>query len=142
MTINRRIGSPKIANCRRRRTYAISIKIQVSIQRLYLGRPEFGRSGEGAASEESVQKAGKSPATRTLEHCANGKYKTLHAELITSLGRAIIGNFCRKGRESSFLIKLIDAQNNLSVQVHPDDAYAMQMKTEKYGKNEDVLIKC
>ena len=54
--------------------------------------------------------------------------------------------FCKKFPEaiggeynqfSSFpmLIKLIDAKNNLSVQVHPDDAYA-KLHENAYGKNE------
>ena len=33
------------------------------------------------------------------------------------------------------MVKLIDAKENLSVQVHPDDDYALSRENE-YGKNE------
>lgn len=70
---------------------------------------------------------------------ANGKYKdTSLPELISSLGRAIIGTSLSQRDVEKFplLIKLIDAQNNLSVQVHPDDAYANANENGEYGKNE------
>lgn len=44
----------------------------------------------------------------------------------------------KKGREFSFfpiLVKLIDSKSNLSIQVHPDDEYAMRVEGE-YGKTE------
>ena len=40
------------------------------------------------------------------------------------------------------LFKLIDAKDNLSIQVHPDDAYAMRVEGE-YGKTEMwVVLDC
>ncbi len=44
----------------------------------------------------------------------------------------------KKGKEFSFfpiLVKLIDSKDNLSIQVHPDDEYAMRVEGE-YGKTE------
>ena len=44
----------------------------------------------------------------------------------------------KKGKEFSFfpiLVKLIDSKSNLSIQVHPDDEYAMRVEGE-YGKTE------
>ena len=38
------------------------------------------------------------------------------------------------------LLKLIDAQETLSVQVHPDDAYAAREENGKLGKTEAWLI--
>ena len=38
--------------------------------------------------------------------------------------------------ELPILIKLIDAKKDLSVQVHPDDAYAMKYENGSWGKNE------
>lgn len=66
----------------------------------------------------------------------NGTYKgqTL-AGAIAQMGPACLGT---KGREFPFfpiLIKLIDARQNLSVQVHPDDAFALENEKE-YGKTE------
>jgi len=42
----------------------------------------------------------------------------------------------RYGRDFPLLIKLIDAQQDLSVQVHPDDAYARKHKLGPFGKME------
>jgi len=70
---------------------------------------------------------------------ANGAYEgTSLPELINSLGRAVIGTDLPQKDVDKFplLIKFIDAQNNLSVQVHPDDAYANANENGEYGKNE------
>lgn len=42
--------------------------------------------------------------------------------------------------EFPHLIKFIDAKLDLSVQVHPDDAYAQKVEGEPYGKKECWLI--
>ena len=47
----------------------------------------------------------------------------------------IFGTNCNKYAEFPILIKFIDAMNNLSIQVHPDDSYA-QKQGFPYGKNE------
>ena len=46
--------------------------------------------------------------------------------------------FGKKTAEGDFplLVKFLDANDNLSVQVHPDDAYAKQVEGEQYGKTE------
>ncbi len=67
------------------------------------------------------------------------KDKTL--EKIISLHPEYLGNkFCGKedGRTPSFpiLIKFIDAEKDLSVQVHPSDAYAQQVEGQPRGKTE------
>ncbi len=70
---------------------------------------------------------------------ANGAYEgTSLPELINSLGRDVIGTALPQKDVDRFplLIKFIDAQNNLSVQVHPDDAYANANENGEYGKNE------
>lgn len=48
---------------------------------------------------------------------------------------AIFGINCNKYSDFPILIKFIDAMNNLSIQVHPDDEYA-QKNGLPYGKNE------
>lgn len=56
-------------------------------------------------------------------------------EVIESTGKSILGV---RGASFDFfpiLIKLIDAKQNLSVQVHPNDDYAMRVEGE-YGKTE------
>jgi len=66
----------------------------------------------------------------------NGGYagKTL-SEVIELEGRDILGENGKKFDFFPILIKLIDAKNDLSVQVHPDNEYALRVEGE-YGKTE------
>ncbi len=59
-------------------------------------------------------------------------------ELIREHGEKLIGR-CVDG-PFPLLLKLIDAKEKLSVQVHPDDAYAAARENGKLGKNEAWLI--
>ncbi len=67
---------------------------------------------------------------------ANGEYsgKTL-AEYIERCGKTVLGTNCARFEQFPILIKLIDAKDNLSVQVHPDNEYAQRVEGE-YGKTE------
>lgn len=67
---------------------------------------------------------------------ANGKWagKTL-TEYIESQGWDVLGTHCRRFRDFPILIKLIDAKQNLSIQVHPDNRFALE-KEGQYGKTE------
>lgn len=66
----------------------------------------------------------------------NGKYsgKTL-SEVVEAEGRSILGTNGAAFDFFPILIKLIDAKKDLSVQVHPDNDYAMRVEGE-YGKTE------
>lgn len=66
------------------------------------------------------------------------KGRTL-AEVIAEKGKECLGTNCEKFSFFPILIKLIDARDNLSVQVHPDDEYAMRVEGE-YGKTEAWYI--
>lgn len=69
----------------------------------------------------------------------NGQYKgTKLTEMVRSFGRTIIGQALQEKDLEKFplLIKLIDAKDRLSVQVHPDDLYAKVNENGEYGKNE------
>ncbi len=67
---------------------------------------------------------------------ANGPYAGMSLEKYISLGRTeILGTNCKKYDRFPLLIKFIDAADNLSVQVHPDDAYALPNENE-FGKTE------
>lgn len=66
------------------------------------------------------------------------KGKTL-AEVIAEKGKSCLGTNCEKFSFFPILIKLIDARDNLSIQVHPDDDYAMKVEGE-YGKTEAWYI--
>lgn len=61
------------------------------------------------------------------------------AEVIAEKGKGCLGTNCEKFSFFPILIKLIDARDNLSVQVHPDDDYAMRVEGE-YGKTEAWYI--
>ncbi len=71
---------------------------------------------------------------------ANGVYagKTL-AEYIEAEGRDVLGKNCRRFKDFPILIKLIDAKDNLSIQVHPSNQYALQNEGQ-YGKTEVWVI--
>ena len=56
-------------------------------------------------------------------------------EYISKAGRQVLGKNCEKFENFPILIKLIDAKDNLSVQVHPDNDYAQRVEGE-YGKTE------
>lgn len=45
------------------------------------------------------------------------------------------GTICKKYPNFPILVKLIDAEDNLSIQVHPDDDYAMKNEGQ-FGKSE------
>ncbi len=66
----------------------------------------------------------------------NGTYagKTL-LEYIEGEGREVLGNNCKRFKDFPILIKFIDARDNLSIQVHPDNAYALKNEGQ-YGKTE------
>jgi mannose-6-phosphate isomerase len=93
--------------------------------------------GEKAAEswEISAHKDGMSIA-------ANGPLagKTL-AELVSELQEAFVGTLSFSQYQDRFplLLKLIDAQDSLSVQVHPNDAYARTYEND-LGKTEMWLI--
>ncbi|MBQ6897440.1 MAG: class I mannose-6-phosphate isomerase [Clostridia bacterium] len=72
-----------------------------------------------------------------------GEYngKTL-AEVIEAEGREILGTNNKDIRDFPVLIKIIDARDKLSVQVHPDDDYAYKYENEN-GKTEAwYVLKC
>ncbi|MDT8715677.1 class I mannose-6-phosphate isomerase [Clostridium sp. 19966] len=70
---------------------------------------------------------------------ANGEYKGISlTALIKKLGRDLVGYKLEEKDVEKFplLIKLIDANDRLSVQVHPEDEYAQVHENGEYGKNE------
>jgi len=70
---------------------------------------------------------------------ANGKYKGKSLdELIEKFGRCLLGNSLDDKDIEKFplLIKILDASDVLSVQVHPDDEYAALHENGELGKTE------
>ena len=69
-----------------------------------------------------------------MDHPEKYAGKTLQ-EYIDLAGREVLGTNCRRFDEFPVLIKFIDAKDNLSIQVHPDNAYALKNE-HQYGKTE------
>ncbi|NLV35790.1 MAG: class I mannose-6-phosphate isomerase [Clostridiaceae bacterium] len=70
---------------------------------------------------------------------SNGEFEGMSLkDLIRIHQRAIVGDALPQKDVDKFplLVKFIDAQDNLSVQVHPDDDYAYAMENGESGKNE------
>lgn len=67
---------------------------------------------------------------------AEGRYKgMLFGEYVRSIRKEALGWKCQAYEEFPILIKFIDARSPLSIQVHPDDEFALIHEGE-YGKNE------
>ena len=67
---------------------------------------------------------------------ASGRHKGLSfSRYLETVGKKVLGWKCAPLQAFPLLIKFIDAKQNLSVQVHPDDDYALENENE-YGKNE------
>lgn len=67
---------------------------------------------------------------------ATGKHKGLtFSKYIEMVGKTILGWKCSPLQSFPMLVKFIDAKGNLSIQVHPNDDYALEHENQ-YGKNE------
>ena len=67
---------------------------------------------------------------------ASGRHKGLSfSKYLETVGKEVLGWKCAPLQSFPLLIKFIDAKQNLSVQVHPNDDYALENESE-YGKNE------
>lgn len=74
-----------------------------------------------------------------VSRISNGEFKgVLLPDIIKKSGREIMGSKIYNEKYDRFplLIKFIDANNKLSVQVHPDDEYARVHENGELGKNE------
>lgn len=64
----------------------------------------------------------------------DGKGSTL-ADYVKEKGIGVLGTHCRKFPDFPILIKFIDAKEDLSIQVHPNNRYALE-KEGQFGKTE------
>lgn len=71
---------------------------------------------------------------------ANGMFagRTLR-EYISVMGSRVLGSNCQIFREFPILVKLIDARDNLSIQVHPNNIDALEDE-QQYGKTEMWVV--
>ncbi len=70
-----------------------------------------------------------------LSIVANGSYKGMTLADVLKLHPDFLGTKAGDKKEVPILVKFIDAKQNLSVQVHPDDSYARQCEGQN-GKTE------
>lgn len=74
----------------------------------------------------------------------NGSYAGLTLEqLLTMMGENLVGRKNRWAVEREkfpVLVKLIDAKERLSIQVHPNDAYAAKYEEDELGKTEMWVV--
>lgn len=68
----------------------------------------------------------------------NEEYKGKTLSQLYSSNRELFGNV--QYEEFPLLAKLLDAKDNLSIQVHPSDDYARKVENQEYGKNEAWYI--
>ena len=96
-------------------------------------RDEYGKRSDADKVAESWELSCHKDGRSVI---ANGEYKgkTLE-EYINDKGKGVLGTNCERFEYFPILIKLIDAKDNLSVQVHPDNEYALRVEGE-YGKTE------
>ena len=67
---------------------------------------------------------------------ASGRHKGItFGGYLDTVKKGVLGWKCESLAQFPMLIKFIDARENLSVQVHPDDDYAL-VHEDEYGKNE------
>ncbi len=98
---------------------------------------EYGVEYDGAILAEAWVLSAHSAGPSTI---VNGEYagKTL-IEYLDAEGLEVLGTHCRRFREFPILTKFIDARDNLSIQVHPSNAYALKNENQ-YGKTEMWVV--
>ena len=91
---------------------------------------QFGKTGDAHAT------LGESWECWDENHVANGPLAgNSIAKLRELLGPELLGNL-DPGEIFPILTKIIDARDSLSVQVHPNDAYAQRVEHQRNGKTE------
>ena len=96
-------------------------------------REEYGKISEADKIAESWELSCHKDGESVI---ADGEFAgTTLTSFIEKAGREVLGENCRRFEYFPILIKLIDAKDNLSVQVHPNNEYAQRVECE-YGKTE------
>ena len=96
-------------------------------------KKEFGVEYDGPVLAEAWMLSCHPDGPSVIE---NGPYagKTLK-EYLDAEGMEVLGTHCRRFRDFPILTKFIDAKDNLSIQVHPSNGFALQNEGQ-YGKTE------
>ena len=112
---------------------------------LHLGRPAPGDSLRAqAAARQDARKAGRYPGIPRAPTAVDAGYwegRTL-PEMQEELGEDLVGAhgaWALHRNKFPLLVKLLDANENLSIQVHPDDTYARQYEGRRTGQDRNVV---
>ena len=98
---------------------------------------DYGINYDGKILAEAWTLSAHSDGASTI---LNGKYAgKKFREYLDVEGLKVLGEKCRQFKDFPILIKLIDAQDNLSIQVHPSDDYAQKYEGQP-GKHEMWFI--
>nr|MBP7653236.1 mannose-6-phosphate isomerase [Candidatus Dependentiae bacterium] len=74
---------------------------------------------------------------KNISTVANGKYKGVTLlELVNEFKIDLLGEKYKKASEFPLLFKFLDASENLSVQIHPDNNTAKKYENSNSGKSE------
>lgn len=95
-------------------------------------REEFGKESELERLAESWELSCHKDGMSIIE---NGSFAGMTLKEFLDKNPEAMGTNCKRFEYFPVLIKLIDACDNLSVQVHPDNEYAQRVEGE-YGKTE------
>lgn len=101
----------------------------------------FGRSLPPGVVAESWEISAHSDGITLVDE---GHYRdTSLVELHKELGTDLVGTYSRRPEKLGkfpLLVKLLDANNHLSIQVHPDDSYALKHEGNELGKTEMWVV--
>lgn len=97
-------------------------------------KTEWGKVSDLAKVAESWELSSY-PGSESVVKNGSLSGKTLTEAIDALGGKAALGTDCEAFDRFPVLIKLIDAKNDLSIQVHPDDEYALKNENE-FGKTE------
>ena len=96
-------------------------------------REEFGKESEADRIAETWELSCHPNGESIV---ASGEFEGMSlTQWIENAGKEVLGRECEKFDRFPIIIKLIDANQKLSVQVHPSDSYALKTSGE-YGKTE------
>ncbi len=121
----------------KRKKLLVPIKMQPVFKDYLWGGSELNKSwNKNSPFERTAESWELSAQENGTSFAAEGEYKGKSlTEIIDILGPGAVGKDFGTSDRFPLLVKLIDPAKDLSVQVHPDDAYAMEHEND-FGKTE------
>ena len=95
---------------------------------------DYGINFDGDILAEAWMLSAHPDGSSIIENCAGKSFSDYVSEDVK-----VLGENCRRFKDFPIIIKLLDVQDNLSVQVHPSDDYALKFENQ-LGKHEMWVI--